>query len=126
MLKITSLSVVLIAILFSCVATEEKEKKEMYGDKYDYVDYHAIMESPRLRDQYYNCFMELGPCLTADQKFFKDLIPDVFQTKCSKCSEKQKMAFEQIVEFYVTKFPDKWEAVIRKFVIEPARSKKNE
>ncbi|XP_033219871.1 allergen Tha p 1-like [Belonocnema kinseyi] len=126
MLKITSLSVVLIAILFSCVATEEKEKKEIYADKYDYVDYLAIMENPRLRNQYYNCFMELGPCLTADQKFFKDFIPDVFQTKCSKCTDKQKIALEQIADFYSTKFPDKWEAAIRKFVIEPARSKKKE
>ncbi|XP_033220096.1 putative odorant-binding protein A10 [Belonocnema kinseyi] len=125
MFKIASLSFVLIPFIFCFVATEEIEKEEMISDKYDDLDFQTILENPRLRDQYYNCFMELGPCSTPDKKFFKELLPEVFQTECRRCNDKQKAAIDQIADFYVKRFPDKWEAFIRKFVIEPARLNKN-
>lgn len=70
MFKIASFSFLLFTI-FSCVVAEEKV--ETYSDKYDYIDVDEILSNPRLADTYYKCFMDLGPCLTADQKFFRGM-----------------------------------------------------
>ena len=68
MLTIASISFLLFTI-FSYVVTEEKI--ETYSDKYDYINVDEILANPRLSESYYNCFMDLGPCVTADQKFLR-------------------------------------------------------
>ena len=75
MLKITSLSFLLF-VFISCVVSEEK-----YSGKYDYVNVDEILANQRLKDQYYDCFMDLGPCVTADQKFFRRMEIKTFNYK---------------------------------------------
>ena len=45
--------------------------EELYDDKYDYINVDDIIANDRIRNQYFNCFLEKGPCLTPDAKFFK-------------------------------------------------------
>lgn len=47
------------------------QAKELYSDKYDYVNIDEVLANERLRDQYLNCLMETAPCLTPDAVFFK-------------------------------------------------------
>ncbi|XP_033228921.1 uncharacterized protein LOC117180533 [Belonocnema kinseyi] len=117
MFKIASFYFLLFTI-FSYVVTEET--KDTYSDKYDYIDVDEILANPRMADTYYKCFMDLGPCITADQKFFRDFIPEVFATQCRKCTEKQKIMFDKTADHYSSKLPEKWEAVIKKYVIDRA------
>lgn len=58
--------VTIISIALMCVLAEE-----LYSDQYDDVDIKSILENDKLRQQYYNCTLETGPCVTADAKFFK-------------------------------------------------------
>ncbi|EFN60299.1 hypothetical protein EAG_14498, partial [Camponotus floridanus] len=58
--------VAIIVIALTCVLAEE-----FYSSRYDDIDVHAIFNSTKLRNQYYNCFMDVSPCKTADSKFFK-------------------------------------------------------
>lgn len=45
--------------------------EELYSDKYDYVNIDEILANDRLRNQYYDCFIDAGSCLTPDSVFFK-------------------------------------------------------
>nr|XP_012220507.1 PREDICTED: ejaculatory bulb-specific protein 3-like [Linepithema humile] len=90
--------------------------QELYTDKYDDVDVIQILENEKLRDQYYKCFMEQGPCLTGDAKFLREILSEAFQTKCKKCTEKQKVMLDQIVDWYTTNAPDEWRTIVEKTV----------
>lgn len=61
-------TVALIGIALLCVLAEE-----IYTDQYDYIDVKNILDNEKLRLQYYNCYMETGPCLTADAKYFRGI-----------------------------------------------------
>lgn len=58
-----------VLLLLSLLAWTYAE--EFYSDKYDDIDIVTLLENDRMREQYYNCFMNTGPCVTADAKFFK-------------------------------------------------------
>ena len=68
-----------VSILFALVSISAiinsvtAEKVQLYTDKYDYVDYDEILDNVRIRNQYYNCYLGSGPCLTPDAKFFKGM-----------------------------------------------------
>lgn len=47
--------------------------EELYTDQYDYIDINNILNNDKLREQYYNCYMETGPCLTADARYFRGI-----------------------------------------------------
>ena len=67
--------VTIISIALLYVSAEE-----LYSDRYDHIDVENILQNDKLRDQYYNCFMETVQCITADAKFFKGiLIHKIFQ-----------------------------------------------
>ncbi|XP_011866176.1 PREDICTED: ejaculatory bulb-specific protein 3-like [Vollenhovia emeryi] len=103
--------VAIIGIALVCVYAEE-----LYSDQYDGIDVASIIENEKLRTQYFNCFMETAPCVTADAKFFKELFSEAFQTKCKRCTEKQKENMNMIVEWYTKNQPDQWEVIVAKTI----------
>ncbi|XP_014238619.1 ejaculatory bulb-specific protein 3-like [Trichogramma pretiosum] len=105
------LALVLCTLVAGCLADEEK-----YSDKYDYIDVDNILSNERIRNQYFNCFLDYAPCLTADAKFFRDHFPEALVTKCKKCTEKQKEAFEKLVLYYTEKEPEKWRLALTKAI----------
>nr|QNL15631.1 chemosensory protein [Procecidochares utilis] len=115
-----SLAIVLALCAFAACAAAE----EIYSDKYDYVDVVSILSNDRIRTQYYECFMDLAPCLTPDAKFFKDKFPEAIVTKCRKCTQKQKDSFEKIVLYYTEKQPEQWKMLLAK-AIANSQKKKN-
>lgn len=48
--------------------------EEMYSDMFDHINADEILPNDELRNQYYKCFMDTGPCVTEDQKYFKGMI----------------------------------------------------
>lgn len=58
---------VIVGIALMCVSAKE----DLYSDKYDDIDITNILSNDRLRDQHRKCYMSLGPCPTADMKFYK-------------------------------------------------------
>ena len=47
-----------------CILAEE----EHYTDKYDNLNYRALLNNKTVRNSYYDCFMEIAPCQTPVQK----------------------------------------------------------
>ncbi|XP_018301432.1 ejaculatory bulb-specific protein 3-like [Mycetomoellerius zeteki] len=103
--------VTIINIALMCVLAEE-----LYSDRYDNIDVMSILQNDRLRDQYYNCFMETTPCVTADAKFFKEVVSEALQTKCKKCTQKQKEIMDSIVDWYTKNKPEQWKAFVAKTI----------
>ncbi|KYM98241.1 PREDICTED: ejaculatory bulb-specific protein 3-like [Cyphomyrmex costatus] len=99
-------------LVLMCILAEE----ERYTDKYDDVDYHAALKNKTLRDEYYNCFMEIAPCQSPRQTALTGMFSEAYQTKCKKCTEKQKEMFSTIIDWYKKNEPDKWQLVVAKTV----------
>ncbi|KAK2576494.1 hypothetical protein KPH14_005820 [Odynerus spinipes] len=103
-------------VSFLAILSFVNADEELYSDKYDYIDPYEIVNNDRLRDQYYNCFMDTGPCVTPDAAFFKVNFPEAVVTKCKKCTDRQKDNFEKIAIWYDENRPDEWTALIKKFI----------
>ncbi|KAL0105386.1 hypothetical protein PUN28_016799 [Cardiocondyla obscurior] len=88
--------------------------EDLYSDQYDYVDATSIVQNDKLREQYVKCYMETGPCVTADAKFFKDIFSEAVQTNCRRCTEKQKEKLDYIVDWFTKNKPEQWQAMIAK------------
>ncbi|XP_018301431.1 ejaculatory bulb-specific protein 3-like [Mycetomoellerius zeteki] len=106
-----SYTVTIISTALLCVLAEE-----LYSDRYDYIDADSILQNDKLREQYYSCFMETAPCVTADAKFFKEVVSEALQTKCKKCTERQKEIMDSIVDWYTKNQPEQWEAFVAKTI----------
>ncbi|XP_029162634.1 ejaculatory bulb-specific protein 3-like [Nylanderia fulva] len=99
----------LIGIALLCVLAEE-----LYTDQYDDIDVKNILSNEKLRLQYYNCYMDTGPCITSDAKFFRDVAGEALQTQCKRCTEKQKEMMDTIIGWYSENQPVQWENIVRK------------
>ncbi|XP_076765717.1 chemosensory protein 1 [Xylocopa sonorina] len=104
-----SLAFVLLATLMIVFADEEK-----YTSKYDYINVDEVLANPKLRNQYFDCFMESGPCSTPDAKFFKGMFAEAFVTKCKKCTEKQVDMLNKVSAWYSENEPDNWKKVVER------------
>ncbi|XP_018046540.1 PREDICTED: ejaculatory bulb-specific protein 3-like [Atta colombica] len=101
----------IISITLLCVLA-----KELYSDKYDNIDAISILQNDKLRDEYYNCFLEKAPCPTEDAKFFQEILSESLQTKCKKCTQKQKELQLTMKNWFVQNKPEQWETLIAKSV----------
>ncbi|XP_011160273.1 ejaculatory bulb-specific protein 3 [Solenopsis invicta] len=102
----------ILAVLATIVA------QETYSDMFDHINPDEILPNDELRNQYYNCFMDRGPCVTDDQKYFRQNIAEAFVTKCQKCTETQMKNYGKIVEWYTENRPDEWQAMVEKLLEE--------
>ncbi|XP_029173007.1 ejaculatory bulb-specific protein 3-like [Nylanderia fulva] len=93
--------IVAIIVALTCVFAET-----LYSDRYDDVDVVAIFNNPKMREQYYKCFMDLAPCKTPDSKFFKEIIGEALNTECRKCTEKQKQNLDYVMDWYTKNNPE--------------------
>ena len=44
---------------------------ELYSDQYDDIDVEGILADDVRREQFYNCFMDTGECMTPAATYFK-------------------------------------------------------
>ncbi|XP_046746014.1 ejaculatory bulb-specific protein 3-like [Diprion similis] len=108
MFRITLVAGFLIAAL-AMVSAEE-----LYSDIHDDIDVMGILENPEVRRKYYECFMDLGPCLTEDAKFFKGHFPDAVASHCRRCTDKQREHFDTVAVWYTENEPEEWKSLIAK------------
>ncbi|KAG5344598.1 PEB3 protein, partial [Acromyrmex charruanus] len=101
--------IMLIGIALMCVLAEE-----LYSNQFDNIDASSILQNDKLREEYYNCYMEKSPCPTEDAKFFQGVMSEVIQTNCKKCTEKQKEMFTETKNWFTQNKPEQWEALVAK------------
>ncbi|XP_011702411.1 PREDICTED: uncharacterized protein LOC105458642 [Wasmannia auropunctata] len=66
MARLSYITLIAVMNVLMCVLAEEVEL--LYSDQYDYVDVKAALDNKEMREAYYNCFMELAPCQTPEQR----------------------------------------------------------
>ncbi|KYN04244.1 Putative odorant-binding protein A10 [Cyphomyrmex costatus] len=103
--------VMIISVILMCVLAEE-----LYSDKYDNTDPMSILQNDKLRDEWYNCFMEKAPCPTEDAKFFQEIFSESLQTKCKKCTQRQKELQLIMKNWYEQNNPERWKALVTKSI----------
>lgn len=113
------MAVILSVMVFSVLADDTSEK---YPAKYDNVDVDAILTNSRLRNQYVRCIEGNGPCITAEAKFLREVLPEVLVTKCAKCTPKQQEFFDKVITWFDENDKETWNNVVSK-VIEKYQSR---
>ncbi|KAK4885680.1 hypothetical protein RN001_001951 [Aquatica leii] len=69
------------------------------------ADIEELFANHRLIDNYMHCFKTGHKC-TPDLLKAKELLPNIFQSKCSKCTEEQKINSIKIIEWAIQNRPD--------------------
>lgn len=70
--------------------------EELYSDKYDYVNIDEILTNDRLRNEYYDCFIDAGSCITPDSVFFKSKYK--FLLKCDNIKKNQNKIYTHLIK----------------------------
>nr|ANT46051.1 chemosensory protein 3 [Microplitis mediator] len=104
------LGFLVIAVIFSAVSCDE-----LYSDKYDNLNVDEALANAEVRQTYFNCFMDKGPC-GEDATYWKGNFPEAIATNCKKCTEWQKEAFDKIADWYTVHEPDNWNSFVDKMV----------
>lgn len=105
--------VILFATIFSVRANDST-----YTTKYDNINVDEILKTSRLRNQYIDCYLGNSPCVTPEAKFLKDVLPEVLVTKCSKCSDKQKIIFDKVITWFEENDKETWNNILTKSINE--------
>ncbi|KAG5344626.1 PEB3 protein, partial [Acromyrmex charruanus] len=101
--------VTIISITLLCVLAEE-----LYSDKHDNIDVIGILQNDKLRNQLeFYAYYELKPKYG---NLILGIVGEVFQTKCKKCTEKQKELILTVKNWYVQNEPEQWESLIAKTI----------
>ncbi|KYM98239.1 PREDICTED: ejaculatory bulb-specific protein 3-like [Cyphomyrmex costatus] len=109
-LSYIALNVAVNVLILMYVLAEE----ERYSDQFDNIDYRAALNNDTVRESYYNCFMEIAPCQSPRHKALTGIFSEAYQTKCKKCTEKQKEMFAEVAEWYMKNYPEKWQLIVAK------------
>nr|XP_026493432.1 uncharacterized protein LOC113398758 [Vanessa tameamea] len=82
-------------------------------DKYpnDEIDLTEVLGNDRLITSYSKCLVNKGPC-TPEVKKLKDKLPEALETRCAKCTDKQKEMGRQLVNEVKTKHPEIWKELV--------------
>ncbi|XP_035732778.1 ejaculatory bulb-specific protein 3-like [Vespa mandarinia] len=108
--------VVLSGMIFSVFADNTDDTK--YITKYDNINVDEILNTPRLRNQYIDCYVGRSPCVTPEAKFLKEILPEVLVTKCKKCSDKQRVIFDKVITWFEENDKETWKVILAKSINE--------
>ncbi|XP_068083771.1 ejaculatory bulb-specific protein 3-like [Anabrus simplex] len=99
-----------VLVVVGCVVAEDK-----YTDKYDNVDIKAILTNDRLRGLYVNCLLDGGAKCPEDAKALKERLPEVLETDCAKCTDKQRSIIREIITYLKKNNPGDFEKLAKKY-----------
>jgi len=73
----------------------------------DNVDIDEALNNPRIFNNYFNCFKTGKKCTSAGGKI-RDILPEMLQTGCAKCTENQRRRGKKVLDFTLKNHPDKF------------------
>ncbi|XP_045452615.1 allergen Tha p 1-like [Melitaea cinxia] len=85
--------------------------EETYDTSSDNINLDELLGNERLITSYSKCLINQGPC-TPEVKKLKDVLPEVLETRCAKCSEKQKQKGKQLISEIKKKNPEIWKQLV--------------
>nr|AYN07337.1 chemosensory protein 9 [Yemma signatus] len=94
------------------ISADEENDEDIYNKIFDSVDVDEILNNDRILDTYLKCFFNTGPCSNIAGSM-KDKIPEVFETVCGLCTNKQKDIFKHSLDVFIPKRPKDWEHILQ-------------
>ncbi|XP_054003637.1 ejaculatory bulb-specific protein 3-like [Hylaeus anthracinus] len=101
--------VLLTLSLLACTYAQDR-----YSDRYDNIDILSILGNEQQRNEYYNCLMGMGPCVTEAQNYFKGIFPEMITTNCRKCTPRQNVYLFMVQNWYQRNQPERWTALVNR------------
>ncbi|KAI4468631.1 chemosensory protein-related [Holotrichia oblita] len=102
----------LLVLVLSVAAIALAQDK--YTTRFDNVNIDEILNNRRLLKGYANCLLDKGPC-SPDGSELKQVLPDVIETGCTKCSEVQSKATRTILRHLIENEPEIWKSLEEKY-----------
>ncbi|XP_023942523.2 uncharacterized protein LOC112049024 [Bicyclus anynana] len=97
-MKVIILALCIIALAFA---------EDKYDSSSDDIDLSEVLGNDRLIAAYSKCLLDKGAC-TPEVKKLKEKLPEVLETRCGKCTNKQKQIGKQLISEIKTKHPETW------------------
>ncbi|XP_045521965.1 putative odorant-binding protein A10 [Pieris brassicae] len=85
-----------------------------YSPDNDNIDIESVVSNVDVLRDFINCFNDNTPCDEVKSDFKKDL-PEVFETSCSKCTDKQKHIFKRFIDEAKVKLPSEYGIFLQKY-----------
>ncbi|MCQ9140782.1 A10/OS-D family protein, partial [Bacillus amyloliquefaciens] len=99
----------LVLLLFCFVPLVLAE--DQYDSSNDNINLAEVLGNDRLIASYSKCLLNEGPC-TPEVKKLKEKLPEALETRCAKCTEKQKQMGRQLVKEVKEKHPGIWKELV--------------
>ncbi|XP_059060734.1 uncharacterized protein LOC131853732 [Achroia grisella] len=107
----TGPKMLLFIVLCVTGAVLAQEKYESIDDNFNLSE---VLGNERLLSAYSRCLLNKGPC-TPEIKKLKEKIPEILETRCAKCTEKQKKLGKQLIQEVRKTHPDIWKEFVHKY-----------
>ncbi|XP_044756932.1 ejaculatory bulb-specific protein 3-like [Coccinella septempunctata] len=88
--------------------------EDVYSSKFDNIDVDAIMKNERLLQNHMNCLID-GKACTPEAEELRKHIPEIMETCCAKCSDKQKEGAKKMTEFLKEHKPELVKKILDKY-----------
>nr|UNG39413.1 chemosensory protein 19 [Apocheima cinerarius] len=101
--------VIIVLCLVAIVLAADK-----YNDLNDDFNISEVLDNERLLYSYGKCLLNNGPC-TPEIKQVKEKLPEALETRCAKCTEKQKQTGKQLARELKKHHPELWKDLVAKY-----------
>ncbi|KAJ2948454.1 hypothetical protein O0L34_g7702 [Tuta absoluta] len=101
--------VLLLVCLAAAVLAEDS-----YSSANDDFDVSQVLQNERLLISYSKCLLNKGPC-TPEVKKVKDKLPEALQTRCAKCTPRQKEMAHTLARELKKTHPEIWEKLVQHY-----------
>ncbi|XP_059621749.1 ejaculatory bulb-specific protein 3-like [Phlebotomus argentipes] len=99
-----------IVLLCLTIVTVLSASEDKYTDRYDDMDIEGILDNSRILTNYIKCLVNEGPC-TPDARELKSILPEALESDCAKCTDKQRVSTQIVLNYLIENRPDAWDAL---------------
>ncbi|XP_069695423.1 ejaculatory bulb-specific protein 3-like [Periplaneta americana] len=103
----------LVAVTIACVLTVVVA--DTYTSEFDNLDLDAFFQKDDQVEAFSNCLLDESTCTTDKMKHLRILLLDAYNTKCEKCTDKQKELIRKAVTLSIQKVPQQWVKIVKAF-----------
>ncbi|KAI5643020.1 insect pheromone-binding family, a10/OS-D domain-containing protein [Phthorimaea operculella] len=102
-----------LVLLLVCLAAAVLAD-DTYNSGNDDFDVSQVLQNERLLVSYSKCLLNKGPC-TPEVKKVKDKLPEALQTRCAKCTPRQKETAQTLARELKKTHPEIWEKLVQHY-----------